>query len=110
MDYRVVHCSPDTHCGQYVLGVGAAAGEFQAAAVDEEQVGALARFQRADVCPAQYPGAAPGGDLQQLVARGSRSAAGKAMEEVGGAQLLQEAVAVVAGAAVQGQAYRYPQL
>ena len=110
MDHGVVHRPPDANGGKDVPRVEAGPHQLQAAAVDEEQVRALAHLQGADVRPAQEPGPAPGGHLQQVVARGGTAAVGQAVEEVGHAQLLQQAVAVVAGAAVQGQPQGHPQL
>ena len=109
LDHGIVYRAPEAHCSQHIGGAELAAHQLQAAAVHQEQVSALAHSQLADVCPAQQPGAAPGGHFQHLVAGRGRLAAVQPVEQIGHPQFLHEGRTVVAGGAVHRQAHRHPQ-
>ena len=108
--HGVVHRAAEPYSAQYRLCVETGANQLQTAAVDQEEVSTFAHSQLADIIPAQQPCAAPGGDLQDIVAAGSGLAGVKPVQQECDAQFLHETGAVVAGAAVHGKTDRNAQM
>ena len=91
LHHGVVHRPPDTHSTQHRAGVLITAYQLQPAAVDHEQIGALAHGQLPDVVPAQQPRTAPGGHFEDVIAGGSLTAGVQPVQQEGYPQFLQQA-------------------
>ncbi len=89
--HRIVHGTPDAHGTQHRAGVLITTYQLQPAAVDHEQIGALAHGQLPDVVPAQQPRTAPGGHFEDVIAGGSLTAGVQPVQQEGYPQFLQQA-------------------
>ena len=110
MDDGVIHRSADAHRAQHRLYIVIRAYQLQTILINEEHIGALAHGDLSNVVATQEAGTASRRHLEDVVARGGGLAGVETVEEIGHPQLFQEAVAVVAGAAVHRQAHRHIQL
>jgi len=108
--HGVVDRTTDADGRQNGLGIIAGAGELHSAAVDQEQIAALAGGKASDVIAAEKLCAAARGHLQEIVAGGRFAAGIEPVQQECHAELFHQARAIVGCGAVHTQTDRHAEL